>query len=148
VIARLLQQIFGGILQAALGLMGALFGGLMGAPRAAMAPITVRTATPRQIEGVHEVVLGQAPIAEKTRRYWAAERNGLVIGALTAIEGDPWELRELAILPQYDAHEIGAALLRHAEAELGGPLWTATPALPEIYRGWSDDGDGVLRWPG
>jgi len=146
VIARLLQQVFGGIIEVALRLMGAILGGFLGAPGAALAPITIRTASPRQIEGVHEVVLGLAPVADEARRYWAAERNGLVIGALTAVAGDGWELRELAVLPQYDAREVGTALLRHAETELGGPLWTASPDLPEIYRGWQDDGDGVLRW--
>jgi N-acetylglutamate synthase-like GNAT family acetyltransferase len=97
---------------------------------------------------VHEVVLGRTPSTEQTHRYWAAERNGLVIGALTAVADEGWELRDLAVLPQYDAIEIGSALLRHAEAELEGPLWSATPQIPEVFRTWQDDGTGVLRWPG
>ncbi len=131
-IAKLLQQIFGGIFQVALNLWGAIFGGILGAPKAAVAQVTVRSASPRDVDGVHEAVLGTKPTEDKTRRYWAAERNGMVIGALTAVASDGWEIRELAVLPQYDANEVGTALVRHAHAELDGRIWSSSADLP----GW------------
>lgn len=120
-IAQWLQQLFGGIVQAALNLVAALFSGIFGAPRAT-GVVSVRPATAPEVGGVHEVVLGSAPADEGTRRYWAAERNGMVIGAVTAIsDAGTWRLDDLAVLPGYDADAIGQALRAAAGTELGLP---------------------------
>jgi len=122
-IAKWLQQVFGGIFQTALNLMAAIFGGFLGAPAAAVAQVSVRDATPRDVDGVYEVVLNSKPLADGTRRYWAAERNGMVIGALTGVLGeDGVEIRDLAVLEQYDHREVGTALVKHVHAQLPGQI--------------------------
>lgn len=83
-------------------------------------------------------------------RHFAARHDGRIVGVATVLrkpcpDGDPqWQLRGMAVAPEWQGQRIGARLLAALEAEIGEPLWcNARSTAVEFYRkaGWREVGE-------
>lgn len=157
----LFKNFFDALLHRVFGLIRALMGGLMRAPLTAVEnavqPIDIRRASPDDVIDVRHAVLRPGRPRDSavfdgdtapTTRHWAAERSGIVVGVVTVVaaplpldmaEPPRWQLRGLAVLPEYRGSGLGSALLRTTHTEVGEPLWcNARKAVVPFYvaHGW------------
>lgn len=86
-----LQDLFAGIVQAALNLASALIKGILLAPFTALrraAPIEVRPGRPDEVEALRARLGATPPPTDGTLRHWVAVRDGEVLAAATLRDGD------------------------------------------------------------
>ncbi len=82
-------------------------------------------------------------------RHWAAAERGHIIGVVTVLErdlpdphpsGSRWQLRGMAVHPDFRGRGVGRALLETVQREVGAPMWcNARVEAVGFYRrcGWS-----------
>lgn len=159
-----IERLFTTLVNALLGVVGALIGGLLGAPttavRKALAGVDVARARPAELIDLrHRVLRDGRPRAtahfegddEPTARHWTATHDGEVIGVVTVLarpfpdgDGPVWQLRGMATSPAWRGRGVGAALLSAVEAEVGEPIWcNARTSASGFYarHGWHAVGE-------
>lgn len=159
----MIARLFGAILEVAAQLIRTLLGGFLRAPwtaaELATQPITVRRGSAEEVVDVRHAVLRahrpretaifEGDVAPHTR-HWVADRGGLVVGVVTVLRADMsdgdarWQLRGMAVLPEYRGSGLGAALLSATHVDVAAPMWcNARQAVVPFYtrQGWVPVGD-------
>lgn len=161
---NLIERILGAFVAFALSLVRALIGGFLGAPgkavEAAVTPVDVRRASADEVVDVRHAVLRVGQPRETaifdgddlaSTRHWVGERAGMVVAVVTVLarplpptDGAPepppqWQLRGMAVLPEYRGSGLGGALLQAVHVEVAQPMWcNARERAVPFYRrhGW------------
>lgn len=165
-----LERFFAGLVQLAMGLVRAIFGGIAGAPvtaaRRLIDGVDIRRATAAELIDLRHAVLRQGrPRAtahldgddHASTRHWIAKHGDDVIGAVSLMRRDPpaaaqggdhppanWQLRGMATVPSWRGKGVGRALLQAVEAEVAEPLWcNARTSAAAFYarHGWRQIGE-------
>ncbi len=131
------------LVQLGLDLAAALIAGLFRAPvtaaQRATRPVDVRPASPEEVIDVrHRVLRTARPRAtaifdgdEATEtRHWVAQSADLVVGVASVMAADEpdaageparWQLRGMAVLPEWRDRQLGVSLLREAQLDVNAP---------------------------
>jgi len=159
-----IERLFTSLLQAVFGVLGALFGGILGAPAAGLrrvvGPVQIERAPVSALIDLRHRVLRAGRPRETARfsgddepdaRHWVARIDREVIGVVTVIrrrypdgDGPGWQLRGMAVDASQQGRGIGAAMLRAVEAEVAEPMWcNARTSAAGFYarHGWQQRGD-------
>lgn len=160
----MIERLFAAVLAWAFGLVRALLGGLLRAPRTAVEnatrPVQIRLGAPDEVVDVRHAVLRQGLPRDTAifsgdrapgARHWVADRNGIVIGVVSVIPSEVPEgadapspaprlqLRGMAVLAAYRGSGLGAELLKATHTEVAEPMWcNARAAVVPFYAryGW------------
>lgn len=86
-------------------------------------------------------------------RHWVATHDGRVVGVVTVLRRDEpdagetaprWQLRGMAVLPEWQGSGVGAALLDQTHREVDAPMWcNARAGVVDFYgrHGWTAHGE-------
>lgn len=144
-----------------LELAAQLVRGLLRAPvtgaKRMVEPVRVRRA--RDAEEIlplrHAVLRAGRPFADARfggdddprTRHWVAEHDGRVVGVVSVMPADEpdgrgmrWQLRGMAVDPEWQGRRVGQRLLRAVHAEVAEPMWcNARERAARFYarEGWT-----------
>ena len=155
------MQFFIDLLSSLFALAGQLIRGLLGAPvtaaKGVVQGVEIRRARVDELIAVRHAVLREgrpestAHLTEDhdpLTRHWAAERLGIVIGVVSVMstpdKAQKWQLRGMAVLPQYRGQGLGDALLQAVQHEVHEPMWCNARTSAEGFyakNGWTSQGD-------
>jgi GNAT superfamily N-acetyltransferase len=137
-------------------LLAALIKGILGAPvvavRRAAQPVEVRRGEPDEVIDVRHRVLREGRPRETAvfdgdddheTRHWVATHDDRVIGVVSVMRRDEpdaeppparWQLRGMAVLPEWQGHKVGAALLADVQTDVDAPMWcNARAGVVDFY---------------
>lgn len=159
-----IERIVTALVNAMLGVVQALIGGIFRAPaeaaRRAIRATTVRRSDVAAVIDLRHKVLREGRPRDTAlfdgdeaadTRHWIAVDGERTVGVVTVIrrdfpdgDGPEWQLRGMAVDPDWRGRGVGQQMLVALEADVGEPLWcNARIGARDFYarNGWTPTGD-------